>query len=234
MSEKLVKCKTCEKEISTDAKSCPHCGDPDPTSENKKTLKSCLGCFAVLVIGSMIFSTIMVLIDENKNKTSSSEKEIPQGSEKIAELPLDAKEFINNFNESMKTLDSNRNIKARIKDEDDNGSQLTMQVETNNQHIGMVLSANRQNRILRSATLIATGDGSSKSGVDIIFGLAAFVMAFEDPLMPVNERKGVVKDLGVTDNRLIDQGKVRFERKGIKYSVIFYESTGTWLTATPT
>jgi hypothetical protein len=45
----LRSCKECKKEVSTDAKACPHCGKQNPTSAVGSPLL--LGCLAIIVIG---------------------------------------------------------------------------------------------------------------------------------------------------------------------------------------
>lgn len=50
----LVKCRECGKEMSSQAKACPHCGAPRPKGTSSSTI--IFGAFLVLVVGSCIFS----------------------------------------------------------------------------------------------------------------------------------------------------------------------------------
>lgn len=66
MSQKLTKCKSCEKEISVDAKTCPHCGAP-----NKKKM----GCISIIgiVFGIMFLGLIIIAqFGENGNDETDS------------------------------------------------------------------------------------------------------------------------------------------------------------------
>jgi predicted nucleic acid-binding Zn ribbon protein len=53
MSNKLIKCKSCGKEISTEAKTCPQCGAP-----NKKKL----GCLSILVLAVVALFIIGIIV----------------------------------------------------------------------------------------------------------------------------------------------------------------------------
>ncbi|EMV5400057.1 hypothetical protein AACN09_003720, partial [Escherichia coli] len=63
----LTKCKECKKEVSTSAKTCPHCGVKDPGFGAKEKLGGCL----ILII---IVAVIMYFIGSGDD-------------EKIAEVP---------------------------------------------------------------------------------------------------------------------------------------------------
>ena len=65
----LTKCKECKKEVSTSAKTCPHCGVKDPGHGAKQKLSGCL----ILVI---IVAAIMYFVGEGgDNKTTEAPKE---------------------------------------------------------------------------------------------------------------------------------------------------------------
>ena len=46
----LKPCRECNKEISTEAKACPHCGHQDPHGKIVSVQKGCLGCLGLIVI----------------------------------------------------------------------------------------------------------------------------------------------------------------------------------------
>lgn len=72
----LKECKECKKEVSSTAKTCPHCGVKNPTVTGKDTAKGCLG----LIIAVIIIATIIGSCSENSQNSlsqttySSSEK----------------------------------------------------------------------------------------------------------------------------------------------------------------
>jgi hypothetical protein len=63
MSQKLTKCKSCEKEISVDAKTCPHCGAP-----NKKKL----GCLPIIGISFGALFVIVLIASQFDGSSSGS------------------------------------------------------------------------------------------------------------------------------------------------------------------
>ncbi|CAH3779769.1 hypothetical protein I9Y19_003266 [Citrobacter freundii] len=63
----LTKCKECKKEVSTSAKTCPHCGVKDPGFGAKQKLSGCL----VLII---ITVTVMYFIGNDDEKTTEVPK----------------------------------------------------------------------------------------------------------------------------------------------------------------
>jgi hypothetical protein len=59
----LVSCKECKKEVSKNAKTCPHCGIDKPGITANDTAKGCLG----LVLFAFIFAVIMISCDDNES-----------------------------------------------------------------------------------------------------------------------------------------------------------------------
>ncbi len=56
---KLIKCKACEKEISPNAASCPHCGEKLKTEQTATGLLAAI--IIALLIGWMLYSVITSL-----------------------------------------------------------------------------------------------------------------------------------------------------------------------------
>ncbi|OIR25341.1 hypothetical protein [Bathymodiolus thermophilus thioautotrophic gill symbiont] len=166
-------------------------------------------------------------IVSNEVKQEASSKKI---KEKI-EFQFTVQEFLQRYNQAFLALD--RNIKASIKKENDNGKYLTIQALTNNKNVGLVIGANSKTRKVQSITFIGIGDGTMQSGLDILFGTSAVVMAIENPNMPVDQRGEIVSDLGFSNGRLSKLGKLSVERTGIKYSISLSDTIGTWLVAEP-
>lgn len=76
----LIKCKECEKEVSTKAEKCPNCGAPV-----KKKGIGCLG-FSVLFIGFIVFVIVLgsVLNTSNKSTSSNKTQKVSQNTEEIS------------------------------------------------------------------------------------------------------------------------------------------------------
>src|SRR5690606_23606999 len=47
-------CLECKREISTEAKSCPHCGKRNPTTSTSAAGQGCAGCLSVLAVLALI------------------------------------------------------------------------------------------------------------------------------------------------------------------------------------
>jgi hypothetical protein len=68
----LIKCPACEREISTQAQSCPHCGHPLVKSDAKKSQNAGVGCLIMLlIVGTIIYLS-------NRNETTTTPKETTQ------------------------------------------------------------------------------------------------------------------------------------------------------------
>jgi len=72
--KKLIKCKTCEKEISKTAKSCPHCGCSDPYNNMRNVLIGCF-IFFILCLGSCV-TCISSIPEEDPNSWRSEDNSI--------------------------------------------------------------------------------------------------------------------------------------------------------------
>lgn len=84
----LKQCIECKKEVSTGAKSCPHCGKKDPTQTELKQKAS--GCLVVIVL-LIAFSVYMTFFTEAKEDTTA----------KMAMDRAISNAVVNEFNQSM-------------------------------------------------------------------------------------------------------------------------------------
>jgi hypothetical protein len=53
----LKPCKECKQEVSTKAKSCPHCGAKNPTVSGKETAQGCLGIIVLSIIIAVVVNS---------------------------------------------------------------------------------------------------------------------------------------------------------------------------------
>ena len=72
----LKECRECGQQVSSNAKNCPHCGTPHPTSSMSKGAQGCLGCLGIIVVLGVIGS---LLGDPSPSSTSPSSA-IPEGT----------------------------------------------------------------------------------------------------------------------------------------------------------
>lgn len=99
------------------------------------------------------------------------------------------------------------------------------------ENIGVSIFATPETKALQSAIFIGTGDGSQESGIEVTFGAVALVMAIENPDMPQEERKNILKNLGLLNGEIFEVDKLSFERVGVKYTAMYSDVTGLLVTA---
>lgn len=96
-----------------------------------------------------------------------------------------------------------------------------------NNHLGIVGSVNKTGGSVKEITMLGTGDGTFKSGSNIILCMVA-VIATVDPGLAPEKRIDVLKDLGLVGNKKADimnlSGKT--ERNGISYVISSSTVTG--------
>ncbi len=73
-NSKLCKCKDCQKEVSKNAKTCPHCGVKDPSIK----ISDAIGGFIVLAIIVLLFVGLIVFIGLGVDKFNSDKGEVLQ------------------------------------------------------------------------------------------------------------------------------------------------------------
>jgi RNA polymerase subunit RPABC4/transcription elongation factor Spt4 len=81
----LKPCKECRREISSEAKACPHCGKKDPTGA--RTSPFAMGCLVIIILG-----VIGSLVSSNGTTGSSSSSTVPAQSPKeqtLSQVKLD-------------------------------------------------------------------------------------------------------------------------------------------------
>lgn len=110
---KLVKCRTCEKEVASRAKVCPHCGEKNPTAR-KTSMKTILIGIGVIIILMALFGPTA---EEKANQTKI---ELQKNKAKIEELDAKAKkipvsDYTANYNIYEELVDLDPTNKTYIK-----------------------------------------------------------------------------------------------------------------------
>jgi len=75
---KLIKCKTCEKEISRTAKSCPHCGELSQINWNPELKKKhiIIICVGIILFCIMVVTCIVNMPEEDPNAWKTEDNKI--------------------------------------------------------------------------------------------------------------------------------------------------------------
>lgn len=145
------------------------------------------------------------------------------------EFDFTVSQIVARYNQSAQLLNSDirMSLKTTLANDEFTTSQLS-----SNKNLGGVLTSGNSFKKLRSFLLVARGDGSVASGVDVLFGITALVMAFEDPAMATKDRRSILDDLGLTDSTPLSKD-IKFTRKGVQYSKTYSKLFGIMLTAEP-
>jgi len=202
------------------------------------------GCFGIAFILVIIIGIISPKPKENitsqkLQQSSSTTNNIDNNSEKGTnnvkpklEFSFLVEDFIDRYNQCLTTLKSK--FKVFVEDESINNGTISVQLQARStEHIGLIIFANIKTRNVQTITFIGTGDGSVKSGFDILIGALAVVMSIENPNMPISERSEILKELGLSNNKLSEAGKIHIVRKNVKYNMSLTNKVGTWLIAEP-
>lgn len=96
-----------------------------------------------------------------------------------------------------------------------------------NDHLGIVGSVNKTDGSVKEITMLGTGDGTFKSGSNIILCMVA-VIATVDPDLAPEKRVDVLKDLGLIGGKDVDIMNLsdKTERNGISYFISSSTVTG--------
>lgn len=226
--KRVTECKACKKEVAKTARVCPHCGQKNPGRNMAEGVVGCLGIVGIVAI-------VMMAMDwcgGGQNEQSVQEKLEPAAKKKLRpEFAFTVEELLQRHDEALSNLNQ-EGLSLSVKDENDNGSYLTIQL-VGDKNIGMVLTANNKTRSVRGVTAIGSGDGTMQSGVNILLGILSVVMAIEDPFMPVELRSSAMEGIGMSKISDLEEGKVDSERNGVKYRLSRSPSLGILLIAEP-
>jgi len=90
MLKKVTECKSCEKEVSKTARTCPHCGQENPGINTGK------GCLIIIVIAVVIASLIMLIDNGSPQENKDAKQETTSDFESDSEVLKNAMETIAN------------------------------------------------------------------------------------------------------------------------------------------
>ena len=100
------------------------------------------------------------------------------------------------------------------------------------EHLGIIGTVNKPDGHVTDITLIGTGDGTIKSGSNIILGIIA-IIATVDPSLTPDGRLDILKKLKIMgdDDADITNLSTKTSRNGIKYFVSSSKTMGLWFGA---
>jgi hypothetical protein len=143
-------------------------------------------------------------------------------------IGMNPEEFKTAFNKASDTVKSSLKIK-NIK-VDDGQVQNTFQVMLTDK-IAITGTVNKKDGSVRDVLLLGQGDGTAKSGTDIIVMIGTIIMATNSELS-ADDRGNVLRDLGLFDKNLdlnkLDKTTIR---NGIKYHITGSDKIGLMFSA---
>lgn len=128
------------------------------------------------------------------NGTQNIGEKVPTEGKSIpGSLEITPEEFRQRFNDASTRLDAGFNINDfEVK----TGEVQDVYQDFLTSNIGLLVAVNKRDGSVRDVTLIAQGDGTLKSGADIIIAMGTLVTAFHPEFTP-DERGKVLRDLGL-------------------------------------
>jgi len=134
-----------------------------------------------------------------------------------------ADEFKNNFNGFTTQNDFKWEIGEIdvVKGDVNNTFQVML-----NKNVGIIGTVNKTNNAVKEITMIATGDGTAQSGLDILTGIGCVIGA-TDPSLSATQRGQIMKDLGLMDDDVdLAKHSASKDKNGIHYWINASDVTG--------
>jgi hypothetical protein len=156
---------------------------------------------------------------------AEAEKQAKESEIKVLSFTVD--EYVERFNHAMEAMGDDKRL--TLMEEKPADKFLMLQALLNN-NIGLLIQGSPVDRKFSSVIMMAKGDGSIGSGVDMVFSIAASVMAIENPDMPAKERGKLLKQFGLLNGKFIKTNHSKVTRNSINYDLSRSDLTGIWLT----
>ncbi|GIM45921.1 hypothetical protein DNHGIG_14700 [Collibacillus ludicampi] len=148
-----------------------------------------------------------------KDKSTQNEK---NDAEKTAySIGMNPEQFKVSFNQQAQAFGASFRINSLEIDEGPVQNSFKYML---NDHLGLVGSINKKDGSIRDVMLLGQGDGTLKSGLDILGGMGALIAA-TNPSLPPEERGQILKDLGITKGADLSNVDKSTVRNGLKYTL---------------
>ncbi|WP_035300877.1 hypothetical protein [Brevibacillus thermoruber] len=144
-------------------------------------------------------------------------------------IGMNPEQFKAAFNKASKEFNSDLKINTIKVEEGPVQNSFQVNLTKNLSMVGVV---NKKDGSVRSVTMIGVGDGSVKSGVDIILGMGILITA-TNPEISADDRGKVMEELKLIGDDSVDilDLDTKTIRNGIRYTVKSSRELGIWFTA---
>lgn len=222
----MAKCKECQQEVASSAKACPHCGAADPALTMGGKLTGC-GIFIVLVLGAA-FGLGSCMFDGTSDAVSTpptSQAESPTASQTPAAAVQEQKSlrmtpvaYANQLNAILEKLERPYRVDPAQITKGDVSDVLNAKL---GKYASLVAGVSKTTGEILEVTVIAGGDGTPTSGVEIMMAASAALTAAA-PGAPLKEVFTGLPEM--IDGKTMTYGKVQLSAKRS-------EELGTWFFA---
>jgi hypothetical protein len=223
----MIQCKECKQEVSSKAKTCPHCGIADPALTTAGKLTGC-GIIIVLFLG-IAFGIGSCMFDAPR-ETASTAQTIPAESTAVSQVPAPAEEerkslgvspnaYANRINALLKKLERPYRVDPAQIVKGDVNDVLNSKL---GKYTTLVAIVSKKGEII-DVTVIGGGDGTPASGLEIMMLASAALTA----AAPGAEFKEVFTGLPeLMNGKTMTYGDVKLSAKRS-------EELGNWFFAEP-
>lgn len=233
MSSMLILCPACHKKISASAESCPQCGHPI-TDQDREVGRSKLEIKRIgLAVGIVVASFLTILgifagtdNKETKQPSTPTAEENQEATNPSPVLPYTAKDIVARFNNTARNL--NYPNRAVIKDTTTGEVASAINVSVG-KHVGLIIAVPLGKETASGVILLGLGDGTLKSGADIIEGMMVLIATLS-PELEASERGGVLRELGLLDKEMPSE-QTSAVRGHVRYGYRYVNGTGIFLSA---
>ena len=204
----IVQCRECKKDVSHEAKKCPHCGAKQPAiSEKQQAIATVLAALIVLFITYSCNKNDEPLFDDKPHTQAFIPTNIPEPTPTPQE-PITQLTPEKNLSDKPQSLSLNIPIKKWETDIKKEFSSLKLKplkkekqapcsenqcTEQYNSGKNLSIIVQHNNGMIIDVSMISTGDGSFKSGADIILSQLALAKTLSPNTLKEARSNAIVK-----------------------------------------
>lgn len=229
-------CPKCKKPFSLKEHVCPNCGYTLTNFQYKFRIFSwrflcCCMILCTLVMLIAFFAPETEQADTTE-QTLPTQESATQGPPIVDEKTLDftPTTFVNSFNKAGVVIHSDLKAGAPILSEGEVYNTFQANITKN---LGITGAVEKKSKKLKSITMIGTGDGTAKSGADIMIAMLQIIATVSPELKP-EKRTQLLNDIGLLKEGGVEDGKSGTYTIGdIQYFYNASEIVGFWFGVEP-
>ena len=228
-----AQCPECKKPFSIKEHICPHCGYTLTNSQYKFRIFSWRFFCCCMTLCAIVLLIVFFATDSTEKTDSSSTQDavaqkVPVADEKT--LDFTPSTFVNSFNKAGDVIHSDLKAKPPILREGEVYNTFQADVTKN---IGITGAVEKKSKKVKSITMIGTGNGTAKSGADIIIAMLQVIETVSPELKP-EKRTQLLNDIGLLKEGGTEDGKSGTYIIGdLQYFYNASEIVGLWFGVEP-